>query len=548
MQLVLPFEVVLLANKLTEAGFESFLVGGAVRDLLLRQIREPHATTALTTDYDLTTNATPEQIMALFPESYYENDFGTVSLTHADWLTQLQQEQWQLPANNMQTQLTAIQQQTSVKNRLIDLVNATKIHISLKPTPTTDDFENSVPTTVSPLLVHPFEITTYRAEGDYTDHRRPNTVSWGKTIKEDLTRRDFTVNAIALELRSVSLLVKNALRNSSTALPTHFSLTEADYHLVDPHQGLKDLHEGILQTVGNPADRFAEDALRMLRAIRLSAQLDLAISDATFQAIVDQSELLANISAERVRDELLKMLSSNRPKQAIELLDETNLLQFVLPELLDAKGVQQGGHHTTDVWTHSLDALASCPATDPIVRLATLIHDIAKPYTYDTSQGTITFYNHEIIGSRVASKIGRRLRLSKRDTDRLFLLVRHHMFYYQPENTDASIRRFMRKVGLEHIDDILDLREADRLGSGAHKTSWRLEEFKQRMIEQLNQPLDVTDLAINGTDLMEQLELKPGPILGKLLHELFELVMEEPELNTREQLLARAKLLLEELR
>jgi len=161
---------------------------------------------------------------------------------------------------------------------------------------------------------------------------------------------------------------------------------------------------------------------------------------------------------------------------------------------------RQGGHHNTDVWTHSLDALKECPNPDPIVRLATLLHDIAKPQTFEIRDNKITFYNHEIVGSRITDKIAKRLKFSKIDRRRLFTLVRHHMFYYQPQNSDAAIRRFMRKVSLENIDDILDLREGDRLGSGARKTSWRLEEMKQRMIEQLNQPMEVTDLAINGHD------------------------------------------------
>ncbi|MDQ5951699.1 MAG: hypothetical protein QG639_980, partial [Patescibacteria group bacterium] len=206
------------------------------------------------------------------------------------------------------------------------------------------------------------------------------------------------------------------------------------------------------------------------------------------------------------------------------------------------KGVNQGGHHTTDVWTHLLDALETCPSSDPIVRLATLLHDIDKPATFASNEsGEITFYNHEVVGARTAKQIAERLRLSKRDIERIFILVRYHMFYYQPEHTDAAIRRFMRKVGLENVNDMLDLREADRLGSGAKKTSWRLEEMKQRMIEQLNQPFDVTDLAVDGTDLMNELHIPAGPVIGKVLHSLLEEVLENPELNTKEILIQKAK-------
>jgi len=203
--------------------------------------------------------------------------------------------------------------------------------------------------------------------------------------------------------------------------------------------------------------------------------------------------------------------------------------------------MQQRGHHVSDVWTHSLDALRHCPSSDPIVRLATLLHDIGKPLTYKEENESITFYNHDIVGSRIASKIARRLRLTNKDVQRIFTLVRYHMFHYQPNHSDASIRRFIRRVGFENIDDILDLREGDRLGSGAKKTSWRLEEMKERIIEQLNQPMGLDDLNINGHDLMQELQLKPGPILGQILDKLLEKVLENPDLNEKEKLIAEAK-------
>jgi putative nucleotidyltransferase with HDIG domain len=319
-------------------------------------------------------------------------------------------------------------------------------------------------------------------------------------------------------------------------------VTPEHYTLHDPHSGEQDLANQLIKTVGDPHRRFQEDALRMLRAIRFSVQLNMRIEAETYHALQTHHELLSHISLERIRDEFLKMLVSNYPKEAIELLDETQLLYYIIPELLDAKGVKQGGHHTTDVWTHSLDALAECPSSDPVVKLAALLHDISKPETFALVNSLPTFYNHEILGSRKAKKIAQRLRLSNFDVDRIFILVRHHMFHYQPEHTDAAIRRFMRKVGLENIDDMLDLREGDRLGSGARKTSWRLEEMKERMIEQLHQPMDVTDLAINGTDLMTELQLVPGPVIGKLLHALFEQVLDNPELNTKERLIEKARL------
>jgi putative nucleotidyltransferase with HDIG domain len=226
------------------------------------------------------------------------------------------------------------------------------------------------------------------------------------------------------------------------------------------------------------------------------------------------------------------------------LLYETGLLHFFIPELLTMRDVAQSGHHLTDVWVHSLDALAACPSSDPIVRLATLLHDIGKPATQRMVAGKYTFYNHQIVGAHLAKKIAIRLRLSKNDVQRIFTLVRYHMFNYETNHTDASIRRFMRQVGLENLNDILSLREGDRLGSNARKTSWRLEEMKQRMIEQLNQPLQIRDLALGGEELMSEFNLKPSPLLGRLLNALLEEVLEDNTLNTKEKLLALSSELL----
>ncbi|MBU0579269.1 HDIG domain-containing protein, partial [Patescibacteria group bacterium] len=242
----------------------------------------------------------------------------------------------------------------------------------------------------------------------------------------------------------------------------------------------------------------------------------------------------------------LKILASQYPAEGINLLDESGLLQYILPEILQGKKVEQGGHHTTDVWTHSIDALKECPSSDPIVRLATLLHDVAKPQTFEIRDNKITFYNHEIVGSRMADKIAKRFKLSNAKRKHLFTLVRFHMFYYQTYHTNSAIRRFMRKVGLENVDDILDLREADRLGSGARKTSWRLEEMKARMIGQLNQPMEVTDLAINGNDLMKEFILKPGAWIGEILGKLLEKVLDEPELNQKEKLIQLSKELIKQ--
>ncbi|HEX7018260.1 MAG TPA: HDIG domain-containing protein [Patescibacteria group bacterium] len=505
--LSLPQPVLFILDKLQKAGYEAYVVGGAVRDLLIEN-KETETNRLKTNnfDYDFTTNATPEQIMALFPESFYENTFGTVSITHQEALNQMGV-----------TEENEIKKNQNDSNRIIDIAQATKLHESLVASAQKAESEE----TSTPDLPN-YQITTFRSESAYEDHRRPSEVQWGETLEQDLQRRDFTINAMALKVIEAGVC-----------------------QVIDPHRGLQDLERGLIRTVGNPVERFQEDALRMLRAVRFSIQLNMQIEDSTFEAIIQHAPTLRHISWERIRDEVLKILKSDFPAEGVMVLDEAGLLQFILPELIEGKNVQQGGHHTTDVWTHSLDALRECPSSDPLVRLATLLHDVAKPRTYKVINGQITFYNHEIIGARMARSIGRRLRLPSKEVDRLFTLVRYHMFHYQPHNTDAAIRRFMRKVGLHNLDDILDLREADRLGSGARRTSWRLEEMKERMIAQLHQPMDLRDLAIDGSTLIQELNLQPGPMIGKILHELFEAVLEDPELNTRKKLLEKAESLVE---
>lgn len=537
MQIGLPFETLLLLHRLQSAGHQVYLVGGAVRDALLGRL-------SAETDYDFTTDATPEQLQALLPESFYNNAFGTVSI-HRD---HLRQQIGVLPG----TATPALSEQPAheaQRQKVIDLESATKLHLSLQARETTasrTDPNRAIPDIESGPDNLVYEVTTYRAEGRYTDHRRPDQVKWGSSLADDLSRRDFTINAMAIEVTParVAALVSPPLAVSQLDQPVW--LDPADYQVIDPYQGQADLAAGVLRSVGEPAARFEEDALRMLRAIRFSVQLNFRMTDETFTAIAGLADQVQYVSWERIRDEVLKMLRSPFPAEAIELLDDTGLLHYILPELREGKGIEQGGHHTTDVWTHSLDALAACPSTDPIVRFATLLHDIAKPRTLRYVDGDPTFYNHEVVGARLARRIGERFRLSRRDIDRLFILVRHHMFYYQPHNTDASIRRFMRKVGLENINDILDLREGDRLGSGARKTSWRLEELKQRMIAQLHQPFAVTDLVIDGHDVMTSLQMQPGPVIGRLLHQLFEEVLDDPAKNTREYLLERLHTLYKE--
>jgi poly(A) polymerase/tRNA nucleotidyltransferase (CCA-adding enzyme) len=519
MELSLPVEVLFILFRLQQADAEAFLVGGATRDLFLGKKAEEIK------DFDFASNFPPEQLQKVFPKSFYENRFGTVSIPYKYLLAELNSH-YQVPEETLYQVVKKRKSLPNKSERVIDIAQAKKIHNSLLAPTNTETKEDP------DLIFPPFEITTYRCDGLYTDYRRPESVTWGKTLQEDLQRRDFTINAFALRVK-MSFLEKVF---HEKILKNNYILQEKEYELIDYHQGKIDLEKKLIRTVGDPDRRFQEDALRMIRAIRLAVELEFDIETNSFFAIQANHHLFSHVSAERIRDEFLRILSSARPAHGVLLLDQLGLLEFIIPELVKGKNMQQRGHHTTDVWTHSLAALETCPSFDPIVRLAALIHDIGKPLTYHEENGQITFYNHEIVGSRVASKLAQRLRLSRKDSQRLFILVRYHMFYYQPEHSDASIRRFMRKVGLENVDDMLDLREADRLGSGSKKTSWRLEEMKKRMIEQLNQPMDVTDLAINGNDLMQEFQLKPSPILGELLHFLFEKVLDEPERNSKESL------------
>ncbi|MBU0576532.1 HDIG domain-containing protein [Patescibacteria group bacterium] len=509
MKIQIRNEVAFIIQALEKAGFEAFLVGGAVRDLILAQQNKLDPDEAVK-DYDFATNATPDEIQQLFPESFYENEFGTVAITHQELLKQMG-----VPS----AESILPKPHHPPKDRIIDLVQATKIHKSLGISKKIEQEK------IKTVWLSDFEITTYRSGEVYADFRRPDPTKlvWGETINEDLKRRDFTINAMALKF-----------------------IKKDEYELIDPFKGLDDLNQHFIKTVGDPTQRFKEDALRMLRAERFAVQLNMQISDQTFEAIINHGQLITKISWERISDEFLKILASQYPAEGIKLLDESGLLQFVLPEILQGKAVSQGGHHTTDVWTHSLDSIKECPNPDPIVRLATLLHDVAKPQTFAIRNDKITFYNHEIIGSRMADTIAKRFKLPNAQRKQLFTLVRYHMFYYQPHHTDAAIRRFMRKVGLENIDEILDLREADRLGSGARKTSWRLEEMKQRMVEQLNQPMEVTDLDINGYDLMKEFALKSGPWIGEVLNKLLEKVLDEPELNKKDELMTLAKELIKQ--
>lgn len=366
---------------------------------------------------------------------------------------------------------------------------------------------------------NPLEITTFRTEHGYSDKRRPDKVKWGKNLGEDLKRRDFTINALALQ-------------------PASFKLT-------DLFDGQKDLDKKIVRAVGNPQERFSEDALRMMRAIRIAAELGFKIEGKTLSAIKRNATLIEKIAKERIKDELMKILASPNPYEGIVLFRESGLMVKILPELEKAFGVEQkspGRHHIYDVGTHSFLSLKNCKSQNPIVRFATLIHDIGKPQTYKKLKtGVITFYNHEVVGARTAKRIAERLRFSKKEKDLLWTLVRWHQFTVDERQTDKAIRRFIKKVGLKNVEDMLVLRVGDRLGGGARETSWRLEEFKKRLIEVQKQPFTVRDLKINGDDVMKQLNLKPSPKIGEILEKLYGEVVDKKLPNEKKELIKKLK-------
>ncbi len=427
------------------AGYEIYAVGGSVRDLLLDRPSK---------DWDFTTNATPEQILEVFPHGFYNNQFGTVGVPH----------------------------------QMIDETEAV------------------------------FEITTYRTESGYGNKRHPEQVAWSSKLEDDLARRDFTINAIAYDGKEFA----------------------------DPYEGKQDIKNKIIRAVGEPDVRFTEDALRLMRAVRLSAQLGFTIEINTHESIKRNARHILEISAERVRDELLKLIVTDHASAGIMTLRETGLLPYILPELdacfaIDQKSPQR--HHIYDVGTHLVKALEHCPSRDPITRLATLLHDIGKVQTYrrDPVTNIATFYNHEVVGAHQVEQIALRLKLSKKETNKLVTLVRHHQFTVTEDQSDKAIRRFIRDVSLEYVQDMLDLRTGDRIGSGARETSWRTELFKKRIEQVQVIPFAVKDLKIDGHDVMTELGIKPSRRIGEILEAIFEKVENEQIPNEREALVPLIK-------
>jgi putative nucleotidyltransferase with HDIG domain len=457
----IPDFVTRVTETLEKAGFEAFLVGGCVRDLILG--REPK-------DWDITTNAKPEKIIDLFEKTIYENTFGTVGVC-----------------------IPIVSGETDEKIAHETLEDVTHV--------TSQSKYNIV------------EVTPYRIEAKYSDNRHPDEVLFSDNIEDDLKRRDFTMNALALDNKG---------------------------QILDLYKGHDDIKDKVVRAVGNPNDRFQEDALRMLRAIRFATQLNFAIDYETMKAIADNAELLKNISAERIRDEFVKIIESNNPSMGIAMLSKLDLLKYMIPELEEGIGCIQGGAHIYDVFEHLLQALehSSNKGFLTEIRLAALFHDIGKPRArHPGNKKEYTFYGHEVVGARMAQKIMERLKLPKKTTELVVSLIRNHMFFSDTEQISLSaVRRIVLKVGKEHIWELMEVRECDRVGMKKSEAPYRLRKYHAMIEEVLHDPISVGQLAINGETLINVLHMKPSPRIGWILNSLLEEILDNPAKNTEEHL------------
>jgi tRNA nucleotidyltransferase (CCA-adding enzyme) len=447
----IPLEVRTVTAALRDGGFEAYLVGGCVRDLLIG--RTPK-------DWDVTTNAKPEDIVRLCPESFYENDFGTVGV------------------------------KTGSEDPRLAII----------------------------------EVTPYRTESGYSDKRRPDEVTFGDNLEEDLARRDFTINAIALD--------------------------DSKGQLIDPYKGQEDIHHKVLRTVGSPAERFEEDALRLMRAIRLISELDFALDGETASAMKEKAANLSHVSRERVRDEFVRILNSKQPMMALVLAQQLDLLEIIAPDLIRGIGVDQNQAHSYDVFGHLLRALQHAADKDwPFdIRLAALFHDVSKPETrrWSDEKKDWTFHGHEVVGSRVTRKALEDLRFSRETIEKVSKLVRWHMFFSDPDQiTLSAVRRMIVNVGEENIYDLLNLRICDRIGTGRPKEQpFRFRKYKAMVEEALRDPISVAMLKTDGNRLMEVFHTKPGPKIGWTLNALLEEVLEDPKRNELTYLDMRSEVLL----
>ena len=438
--MTLPQEIQKILQKLQEAGYEGYVVGGCVRDLLMEKTPS---------DWDITTNAKPEEIQKLFPENVYENEFGTVGI------------------------------KTASEDPTLAIV----------------------------------EVTPYRIESKYTDKRHPDEIKFADKLEDDLSRRDFTVNSLAMDAKG---------------------------EIIDLFDGQKDIKLKIIRTVGKPEERFSEDALRLLRAVRFATVLNFKLEEKTLKVIKENSEWLRAISKERIRDEFIKIIASNNAYEGILLLEETGLLQYIIPELREGIGVEQNLHHIYTVWEHLVRALKYTAEKEYSleVRIASLFHDIGKPRSKRGEGRNSTFYGHEVIGAKMVAEIVARLKLPRDQSEKIIKLVRYHMFYYNPEEvTESSVRRLLVKIGLENVEDLIKVREADRIGSGRPKAvPYKLRHLKYIIDKVSHDPISAKMLKVDGNELMKELSIEPGPKVGLILNSLLAEVVDDPSKNTKDYL------------
>jgi tRNA nucleotidyltransferase (CCA-adding enzyme) len=373
--------------------------------------------------------------------------------------------------------------------------------------------------TVTIIGVPTVEVTSYRAEGGYRDRRRPDDVRFGVRIEEDLARRDFTINALAW-------------------IPT--DIESGRGRVIDPFEGARDLEAGVLRTVGDPRERFGEDALRLVRAARFAGRFGLAVDPATEEAIRELAPTVATVSAERIRDELLAMLGDAAPSGALGLLERWGLLALILPELAALRGVPQAKVVPGDALDHAVASVDAAPAHDPALRLAALLHDIGKATTLADGH----FIGHDRVGAELASQALHRLRVPAQLSGAAVDAIRHHMYAYDDSWTDAAVRRFIRRVGEPRLAMLFALRRADNAASGVGPAGEENQvELEGRIAAELARSPDLlirNRLAIDGNDLQRELGYQPGPRIGRVLDRLMEAVLDDPSLNHRDLLLRLA--------
>ena len=442
----LPEDIKLILENLNKSGYKAYLVGGCIRDILMN--KQPK-------DWDITTDANPEEIQSVFPESFYENDFGTVGI---------------------KTTLGVV------------------------------------------------EVTPFRIEGSYSDGRRPDSVEYTDNIELDLARRDFTMNSIAYD-----------------------PINEV---LADPFGGIEDINNKTIRCVGNPDKRFLEDGLRIMRMIRFSAQLDFSIDTETLISAMSNKDILNRIAKERIRDEFCKIIMSKDAIKAFIYMNKIDILQYITIHLKESVNVKQNGCHAYDVFEHLIRSL-QCAVDKNYsleIRLAALFHDIGKPSTrvFSKEKNDFTFYNHEVVGTKMVKSILNDLKFSHETIDKVVKLVRWHMFFSDTEQiTHSAVRRMIANVGRENIWDLINLRICDRVGTGRPKEDpYRLRKYMSIIEEVMSDATDVSMLKINGNDLMNKLHVKSGPIIGKILNILLDRCINDPKLNTEESLITISKELL----